>query len=298
MKFRFIYILSLIGLLWFLSGCASSSAPTPAEGKKINIVAAENFYGEVAKTVGGDNVNVRSILNERIMDPEDFSPTPQDAREVAGASIVIYNGIGYDAWMEKLLSASKENNRREIAVATDLLKLNKGDNPHVWYNLEMMRKLALSLADELAKMDPQNAQTYQQNAQNYVKKLDALIGKETALIQSAPIPIETTETIFEYMAKKLNFAVQTPGFAQAIFNGVDPTPGELISIEKNIKNKKIKLLIYNKNTKSQEVDRLTRLAKENGVPIVSVTEQKPANTTYISWMTDVLNKLEEALNGN
>ncbi len=297
MKFRFGYFIFLFGLL-LLAGCSASTAPTPTKEKEgITIVAAENFYGEVAKIVGGEKVKVISILDGGVMDPEDFSPTPKDAKDVAGASLVIYNGLGYDAWIEKLLSASKVENRQEVAVATDLLKLKKGDNPHVWYNLEVIPKLAVFLADELAKKDPQNEAIYRKNAQNYLKKFDTLIQKENSLVQSSPVPIESTETIFEYMAKKLNLAPQTPGFAQAVFNGVDPSPDNLISIEKNVKEKRIKFLVYNSKTKSQEVDRLVKLAKEKRIPIVAVTEQKPDRKTYISWMEDILDKLGVALNG-
>lgn len=294
-----LFIVAVFSFL--LSACGQSdgaSAPGRANDKdgKIKIVAVENFYGEVAEAVGGGNVQVISILNDAVMDPEDFTPSTQNAKDINDAGIVIYNGLGYDAWASKLLSASKRDDRTEIAVGSDLLGLTDGDNPHVWYDVDAMPKLADALAEALAAIDPESAEFYRSNAENYRNALAPFLQKVDALKQADGVPVETTETIFEYMAEKINLIPQTPDFAISVFNGVDPSPADLIQMEQNLRENKVKLLIYNSRTKNEDVDRFMRLAEDAGIPVVAVTEQMPAGKTYLTWMMDQLNELEKALN--
>lgn len=300
MRSRIINPIFLSILLLLIGACANQNGADTKdeESEVINIVAAENFYGEVAQAIGGDKVNVISILDNSMMDPEDFTPTPENAKDIADANLVIFNGLGYDGWVNKLLSASKENNRLELAVATDVLGLQEDDNPHVWYNIDVMPKLADHLANRLAEMDPQNSEYYQANAKVYRKEVDPLVEKLNSLVQPSAVPIEATETVFEYMAESLNLNPQTPNFSLAIFNGVDPAPADLIQMEENIRTKKVELFVYNSRTEGRDVQRLVELAKEVGVPVISVTEQQPDGMTYVEWMMDQLNQLEEALNGD
>src|SRR4051794_22201145 len=89
-------------LLGALAGCASGTA---ASSPVIEVVVAENFWGSIATQLGGDKVAVRSILTSPDADPHDYEPRAQDARSVASASYVIFNGVGYDPWMPKLAAA-------------------------------------------------------------------------------------------------------------------------------------------------------------------------------------------------
>src|SRR4051794_7630849 len=109
--------------LTFLAGPASSA-------QAVRIVAAENFYGDVASQIAGDGAGVTSILSNPDQDPHLFEASPSVARSLAGAQIVVYNGIDYDPWMAKLLGASQAPGRKEIVVA-DLIGRKPGDNPHI-----------------------------------------------------------------------------------------------------------------------------------------------------------------------
>src|SRR5476651_1109390 len=107
-------------------------APAPgarAADGKIAVVAAENFYGDIARQIGGDRVTVVSIMNSPDQDPHLFETTPGIVRQIAGAKIAIVNGADYDPWMEKLLAAPPRPNRTVIIVA-DLVHRKSGDNPH------------------------------------------------------------------------------------------------------------------------------------------------------------------------
>src|ERR1700730_11092961 len=114
--------------------------------KPVNIVAAENFYGDVAKQIGGANVKVTSILSNPDQDPHLFEVSPSVGRNVSAAQIVIYSGIDYDPWMEKLLAAARSANRKTIVVAA-LAGRTTGDNPHIWYDPATMLALAKTLCE-------------------------------------------------------------------------------------------------------------------------------------------------------
>src|SRR5450830_1957074 len=137
-------------------------APVPgarAADGKIAVVAAENFYGDIARQIGGDRVAVVSVLNNPDQDPHLFETTPGIVRQIAGAQIVILNGANYDPWMEKLLAAAPRPGRSVITAAQ--LTANKaGDNPHLWYDPATMPAVAQALAEAFSKADSAHAADY------------------------------------------------------------------------------------------------------------------------------------------
>ena len=140
-----------------------SIAPAWAQGKSgsVNIVAAENFYGDIAKQIGGPDAKITSIMSNPDQDPHLFEVSPSVARNVAAARIVIYSGADYDPWMAKLLGAAKSGDRKVIVVA-DLVGKKAGDNPHIWYDPSTMLAFAKSLSDLLATEDPDHKDEYGQ----------------------------------------------------------------------------------------------------------------------------------------
>ncbi|GIM45093.1 ABC transporter substrate-binding protein [Collibacillus ludicampi] len=280
-------------------GCAiSKSTPSPAAPDgKIQVVAAENFYGEVAQAVGGEYVQVTSILNNGVADPEAFEPTAEDAKLISRASVVIYNGLGYDNWVTKLMDASKRDDRMQMAVGTDVTGHKEGDNVHIWYDPSTMPKLADALAERFGTLDPQHREEYRKNADAYKKKLEPIEKKIQSLRQATPLPIHVSEPVFDYMAKELNLQPKNTRFETAVFNGVDSSPADVQQIENDLQTKRVRLFIYNEKTKNRDVDRFVQIAKASGVPVVSVTEQEPEGKDYITWMMDQLNELERAIRG-
>ena len=123
-------IFSILVIVIVTAGCSNvvSTAPNGAAGM-VKVVAAENFWGSIAAQVGGSHVSVTSIINDPNADPHSYEPISQDARTIADAQYVIYNGVGYDAWMDKLLAANPSPNRKVLNIG-DLFGKKEGDNPH------------------------------------------------------------------------------------------------------------------------------------------------------------------------
>jgi zinc/manganese transport system substrate-binding protein len=290
-----------VSLLLLLSACGSASnsssgSNTAGSSGKLKVVAAENFYGDVAKAVGGDNVTVTNILNNPNVDPHDFEPTPDTARTVSKSQIIIYNGIGYDAWMGKLITAdSSASSKTIIKVADDLMGKKEGDNEHVWYDPETMPRLAKKLADIFSKAEPSKAQTFQKNAQTYIASLQPLQEKVQKMRQSSNVMIDVSEPIFDYMANALHLDVNDVRFATTIDNGSEPSASEIIQLERDFKEKRIKFFVYNTQNSSPAVDDLVKMAESSGIPIVRVTETKPKGKNYLQWMSDQLDQVSKAL---
>src|ERR1700726_544512 len=119
-----------------VAGCGNGgqSATAGSGGARLQVVAAENFWGSIASQLGGDKVAVRSIIVDPNTDPHSYEPTAQDARTIAGARMAIVNGMGYDNWAPKLLAASPAEGGRLVLTIGDALGLKEGDNAHQWYS--------------------------------------------------------------------------------------------------------------------------------------------------------------------
>jgi zinc/manganese transport system substrate-binding protein len=288
-----ILMLTAIAIVGLVSGCGKTKDANSSG--KIKIVAAENFYGEVAQAVGGDLVEVTSLLTSPDMDPHEYEPTHQASKDVDAAKIVIYNGIGYDEWMTKIIEASGDaKNKTVIAVGSDVMGKKEGDNEHLWYNPETFPTYAKLLAEKLGKLDPDNAATYTKQADAYIATLAPFTELVKELKQATAMPIAVSEPVFDYMAEALNLTVTDKKFAMAE-EGVDPAPADVAQLQDDIKGKKIKMFVNNIQASSPTIENMVALSKENGLPIIQVTETLPKDKNYIQWMTDILNQIKAAL---
>lgn len=261
----------------------------------VHIVAAENFYGDVAKQIGGATVKVTSILSNPDTDPHLFEASPSVARNLSGAQIVIYNGIDYDPWMADLLKASKAPDRKEIVVA-DLIRKKAGDNPHVWYDPAAMVAAAQAIKDALVAADPANQAQYEKRLASFEDSLKPIQDKIAALKKrSAGVPVTATEPVFGYMFQALGMDVRNEPFQLAVMNDTDPTPAQVAAFEDDLKTGKVKLLVYNSQASDPLAERMLKLAKASKVPVVGANETEPPGSTYQKWMTGELEAVDKAL---
>ncbi len=267
----------------------------PSIAKPIHIIAAENFYGSVAKQIGGDFVQVRSILHQPDQDPHLFSLTPSVAKALEKGNLIIYNGLGYDPWMQNLLSADLAATRTVICVA-DLMHKKEGANPHIWYDPDTMPVYAKALSDFLIKNDPTHQKEYQSHYQHFIaqqQNLRLLI--KQIKIQHNDILVIATEPVFGYMAQALGFRMQGIPFQLSMMNGVDPSPKQVQDFQRQLQQRRVKLVFYNSQVSSPLVLHLLQQAKLFGISVVGVMETQPTHTTYYQWMRDQLKRVEHAL---
>jgi zinc/manganese transport system substrate-binding protein len=290
---RLLPLLVALGLAAF----AACSKPGAVSGR-IPVVAAENFYGDIARQIGGGRVTVTSILSDPNVDPHEYESSVRAAKSIYHAKLVIENGGGYDAWMDRLLSASSDPSRMVInAYAIAVTKLP--DNDHVWYDSSNMLAVARAVRDDLTKLDASAGPSYDSNCKALEQSF-AAIGSKMAEIKSrfGGTPIALTETVFQYQAVALDLKVLTPfAFQKAIAEGTDPPANAAVAAEDQMVRKQVKTLVYNRQTVNRLTTKLLNEAKAAGIPVVGVTETMPLGMDYQSWMLGQLSRLEEALGG-
>jgi zinc/manganese transport system substrate-binding protein len=266
-----------------------------AHAEPVRIVAAENFYGDIARQIGGADVAVTSILNNPDQDPHLFEVSPSVGRDVSAARIVIYNGIDYDPWMEKLLGAARAANRTAIVVAS-LAGKKTGDNPHIWYDPATMLALARSLSATLIAEDPANKARYEQRLAQFEASIKPIQAKIDELHRRySGLPVTATEPVFGYMFDALGMQVRNQAFQLAVMNNTEPSASDVAAFENDLKTHQVKLLIYNSQATDPIADRMQKIAKAAGVPVVGATETEPAGKNYQGWMMSELDSIDRAL---
>ncbi len=283
-----------IALLFLFSACSNANTSSPSS--VINVVAAENFYGDIVKQLGGSHVSVTSILSDPSVDPHQYESGVQTGIAVSKAQLVIENAGGYDSWMDRLLAASPNSNRivlKGYNTAPTLLS----ENEHVWYSVDNVAAIAQAITNDLKKLDPADATTFDHNLNAFQQSLLPIRQKMSEIkAKYNGTPVGLTETIYLYQTGPLGLNVLTPFvFQKAMTEGNDPPVASVITAEKQINQQQIKVLIYNEQTITPSTTKLERDAQQQHIPIVPVTETMPSTRTYQTWMLDQLNALEQAL---
>jgi zinc/manganese transport system substrate-binding protein len=267
-----------------------------ADGK-IAVVAAENFYGDIARQIGGDLVAVVSIMNSPDQDPHLFETTPGIVRQIADAQVVIYNGADYDTWMEKLLAAAPRPGRLTINVAA-LTNHRAGDNPHLWYDPSIMVAVARALDSDFAKADRAHGKDYNARLAAFEASLKPLNDKIAAIRgKYAGTAVTASEPVFGYMAQALGLKMRNASFQLSVMNDTEPSARDVASFEQDLKDHKVRAMFYNKQASNKIVQHLVELASIAKIPVVGVTETAPPDLSYQDWMLGELGDAEKALAG-
>jgi zinc/manganese transport system substrate-binding protein len=283
-----------LALLLTVPGRAQTP-PHPVGPHVVGIVAAENFYGDVAAQIGGPEAHLTSILSNPDQDPHLFEASPSVARAISAARIVIYNGIDYDPWMAKLLGAAQSGERQVIVVA-DLIGRKTGDNPHIWYDPATMLACAKAVASALAEDDPAHKPGYDQRLARFQASIAPIQARIAELRQRlAGTPVTATEPVFGYMFDALGMQVRNLSFQMAVMNGTEPSASDVAAFETDLRTHAVKLLVYNAQASDPIAERMERLAKASHVPVVGAAETGPPGKTYQAWMLAELDAVAKAL---
>lgn len=267
-----------------------------AQSQPLLIVAAENFYGDVARQLAGPNVRVVSILQNPDADPHVFEPDAATARLVADANILIYNGAHYDAWLERLLANAGRHARRILSVAVLMDRTGNDVNPHLWYDPQTMPKLALALTMQLDALDPA-AQTQQSaRLQTFLQSLQPIAAQVAQMRRLyAGAPITATEPVVDDLTGAIGLDMRNGAFQLSVMNDTEPGARETAQFEQSLRNHSVRLLIYNRQTSGQAVQRMLQIAHQSSIPLVAVSETEPAGMRYQAWMLQTLTALKQAL---
>jgi zinc/manganese transport system substrate-binding protein len=303
---RLTAVLAAVATTALAAGCSTAASGSQAAGPagsgspgaKIVVVAAENFWGSIAQQLGGTRVTEASIISNPNTDPHDYEPTAADARTFSIAKLVVVNGIGYDPWASKLLAATAVDGRQTLNVG-DLLGLKDGDNPHQWYSAAHVRQVAAAITANYKRLDPADAAYFTRQQHRFETTALAAYNHLIAQIRAryAGTPVGASESIVSPLAATLGLKMLTPySFLRAISEGGEPTAQDKATIDAQIRNKDIKVFIYNSQNATPDVTAQVREARAGHIPVTTVTETlTPANLTFEQWQVSQLERLESAL---
>ena len=281
-----------------VAGCGSSASDSAGSSGKLNVVAAENFWGSIAKQLGGDRVQVTSIITNPAADPHEYEPTSANARTIAASRLTIVDGIGYDPWAAKLLAANPSSERTVLTVG-EVLGLKAGENPHQWYSPSSVHRVIDQITADYKKADPGQSSYFDQQRSAFetrgLAKYNSLISQIKSRYRG--VAVGASESIFEPLAPALGLNLITPrGFMQAVAEGTEPTPADKAMTDQQITSHQVKVWVYNSQNATPDVQRLNEAARAAGIPIATVTETlTPEGASFQAWMTRELEGLRAAL---
>jgi zinc/manganese transport system substrate-binding protein len=281
-----------------LAACGGASSSASGETGVVKAIGADNEYANVISQIGGPYVSVAAIESNPNTDPHTFEASASVAGEISGAGLVVLNGLGYDAWAQKIMAAAP-NSKRKVLDVQDLLGLpDSTPNPHLWYELSTMPAVAEAVAADLSDLDPAHRGYFEAQVRAFDKSLDPWLGAIASFKASyGGTPVAVTEPVGNYMLQAAGCDIRTPFSLQAaIMNGTDPSP-EDVTIEDNLlKDHEVKVLVYNQQVTDPLTASFLSLARSEGIPIVGVYETMPTpGYDYQSWMLAEVEALTKAV---
>jgi len=305
MKIRSLAIVTAAVLV--LSGCATTgpeAKPTQTPFDGITIVASTNVWADIAKSIGGDRVQVVSIIENFAQDPHSYEASARDQLAVNDADLIVANGGGYDAFIEALAKASGDKDIIFAYLPEELAKEDGGQNhdhsdgnEHVWYDFHVAEDFANRLAAELAVLDTDYSSDYSDNLIDFQGEIEILEDRIAAVSgKYSGASFVASEPVANYLLLELGLEDLTPkSFSQAIEEELDVSAKDLLAIQKLLKAKAVDVFVVNPQTGSVQINGLVSLAKQNGISIVELSELLPEASRYFDWMDLNIANLEAAL---
>lgn len=297
LRFVSIFVVALVALV----GPASANA----DAARLNIVATFSILGDFAKNVGGERVNVTTLVGPN-SDTHVYTPTPSDAKKITDAKLVIVNGLGLEGWLPRLVKSS--GSKAATVVATKGIATRKIEDghshdpsnadPHAWQSVVNAKTYVTNIRDALIAADPAGAEAYKANAASYLSKLDALdsdVREAVAKIPPERRSVISTHDAFGYFAAAYGIKFIAP---QGVSTESEPSARDIAAIISQIKKQKIPA-VFLENVSDPRLMR--RIAAETGANIGgtlysdSLTDEKGPAPTYIDMVRHNIKALTSAL---
>lgn len=285
--------LASVGMLASVAACGSGQSTSEKNGT-IEVAASVNQWGTVAKALGGDNVNVTSIINSTNVDAHDYEPTTSDIAKLQKAQVIIVNGAGYDAWAVKAAQTANAI----IVNAAEIGGVNDGENPHVWFSADVRKAVAQAITEAYEQADAAKKNDFDKINDRWTAEENNVESKIAEVKQKTDgLAYAATESVASYLAEDMGLADATPsGYARATANESEPTPTDIKQFTDALKAGEIKLLVVNTQEESELTGKITDAAKSVEVPMVELTEQMPEQyDSLTAWMEGLVDAFSQAI---
>lgn len=305
-----------------LTACGGASGSGPAGGDGPSVVASTTVYADIARQVAGGNAEVESVISDPAADPHSYEAGPADAARVATADLVVYNGGGYDSFVDLALAnagdvpvvRAVDEYSRVTGEAAPEHSHDHGDdaghddhaghdhshasetNEHVWFSLPTTAAVAERVAEQLSELDPEHAEEYRANARDFGGELSPLRAQLDEIHDRGHFPYAQTERIGAHLFDYAHMVDLTPaGFLSSVEDDTDPAAADLAALIDLLHKREVAFLAFNSQTETAVTARVRDAAVEAGVVVVDLTETLPDGTDYLTWMRDIVDDLTRAL---
>jgi ABC-type Zn uptake system ZnuABC Zn-binding protein ZnuA len=291
-------------------GMPELSAVTLGEGEKLQVVATTNIVGDVVNNVGGDRIELTTLMRVGI-DPHSYVPTPSDTAAIHDAHVVFANGVGLEENLEEMLE-SAGGDAVEIHVSHELElreaqegyereqegHSHEGTDPHVWFDVKNVIHWVETIEHTLSVLDPANAQVYEANAKAYVHKLeelDAWVMEQVATIPEANRRLVTNHPVFAYFAAR--YGLEQLGAVYPVSSSSEPSAQDIAELERAIREVGVPAVFAERTVNPKLAE---QVAQDTGVELVplytgSVGEPGSGVESYIELMRYDVNAIVDAL---
>ena len=284
--------------LWLIFVVLATSAPAAHAQGRVNVVASFSILGDFVRNVGGDRVNVKTLVGPD-GDVHVYAPTPADAKSIADAKLLVINGLGLEGWLPRLLQ-SAASKAPIITASNGIAQLKAGSDadPHAWQSVANARIYVANIRDALAAADPADAGLFRTSAQDYLTKLDALDHEVRAAVSRIPPSrrkVISTHDAFGYFASAYGIEFIAP---MGVSTESEVSARDLAGIITEIRTRKIPA-VFLENISDDRL--MQRIAAETGVRIGgklysdSLTGEKGDAPTYIDMVRHNIKALTSAL---
>jgi zinc/manganese transport system substrate-binding protein len=264
----------------------------------LNIVASFSILGDFARNVGGERVNVTTLVGPD-SDVHVYTPAPADAKKIADAKLVIINGFGLEGWLPRLVQSS--GGKATIVTASQGItarRLGSDADPHAWQSVANAKIYVTNIRNALVAADPADADAYRANAERYLAKLDALdreIREAIAQIPAGRRKVISAHNAFGYFGAAYGIEFIAP---QGVSTESEASARDIGGIISQIKISKIPA-VFLENISDPRLMR--RISTETGAKIGgtlysdSLTGEKGDAPTYIHMVRHNIKALTSAL---
>ncbi|MDA9423860.1 MULTISPECIES: metal ABC transporter substrate-binding protein [Bradyrhizobium] len=273
-------------------------APPLHAAERLNVVASFSILGDFVHNVGGDRVNLTTLVGAD-SDVHVYTPAPADAKRIADAKLVIVNGLGLEGWLPRLVqSAGSKAQVITASAGIAPLKLGSGADPHAWQSIPNAKIYVTDIAKALAGAVPSEADYFRTQAEAYLEKLETLdreVRDAVAKIPPERRKVISTHDAFGYFAAEYGIRFIAP---LGVSTETEPSARDIAAIIGQIKAQKIPA-VFLENISDDRLIR--RIAAETGARVGgtlisdSLTGEKGTAPTYIDMVRHNIKALTSAL---
>lgn len=236
--------------------------------EKLQVVTSFSILADMTHQVGGEHIQITNMVGPDA-DAHTYEPTPDDAKALLKARLIIKNGLGFEPWLDRLVT-STETKTPVISASHGVIPRSLDEDgetvpdPHAWHNLANTELYISNITKALIAADPANKADYVRNSQAYLKQIYALLAEAKAKLGSLPPgnrKIVTSHDAFGYLGQAYGIDFMAP---QGLSTEREPSATEVAALITQIRQAKVKA-VFMENIKDARL--LKQIADESGAHI-------------------------------